>query len=146
MTDTATPNNPYTLLEQQLNEMARRMALDVNSMEDFVSTGKTALLKAIDDNKDEVNTFITGKNSEINSAVSQAQSSVSSAISGMQSNAEEVLAELQNDNSEAVAAINTAAEAQRAQIQSQVDHLVAGLTGSDYEAVFVAELNKTEEE
>lgn len=135
MTDTANPNTPYTLLEQQLNEMARRMALDVNSMEEFVSTGKTALLKAIDDNKDEVNTFITGKISEINSV-----------ISGMQSDAEEVLTELQTDNSAAVAAINTAAETQRAQIQSQVDNLVAGLTGSDYEAVFVAELNKTEEE
>lgn len=135
MTDTANPNTPYTLLEQQLNEMARRMALDVNSMEEFVSTGKTALLKAIDDNKDEVNTFITGKTSEINSV-----------ISGMQSEAEEVLTELQTDNSAAVAAINTAAETQRAQIQSQVDNLVAGLTGSDYEAVFVAELNKTEEE
>jgi hypothetical protein len=135
MTDTANPNTPYTLLEQQLNEMARRMALDVNSMEEFVSTGKTALLKAIDDNKDEVNTFITGKTSEINSV-----------ISGMQSDAEEVLTELQTDNSAAVAAINTAAETQRAQIQSQVDNLVAGLTGSDYEAVFVAELNKTEEE
>ena len=135
MTDTANPNTPYTLLEQQLNEMARRMALDVNSMEEFVSTGKTALLKAIDDNKDEVNTFITGKTSEINSV-----------ISGMQCDAEEVLTELQTDNSAAVAAINTAAETQRAQIQSQVDNLVAGLTGSDYEAVFVAELNKTEEE
>lgn len=135
MTDTANPNTPYTLLEQQLNEMARRMALDVNSMEEFVSTGKTALLKAIDDNKDEVNTFITGKTSEINSV-----------ISGMQSDAEEVLTDLQTDNSAAVAAINTAAEIQRAQIQSQVDNLVAGLTGSDYEAVFVAELNKTEEE
>lgn len=135
MTDTANPNTPYTLLEQQLNEMARRMALDVNSMEEFVSTGKTALLKAIDDNKDEVNTFITGKTSEINSV-----------ISGMQSDAEEVLTDLQTDNSAAVAAINTAAETQRAQIQSQVDNLVAGLTGSDYEAVFVAELNKTEEE
>lgn len=135
MTDTANPNTPYTLLEQQLNEMARRMALDVNSMEEFVSTGKTALLKTIDDNKDEVNTFITGKTSEINSV-----------ISGMQSDAEEVLTELQTDNSAAVAAINTAAETQRAQIQSQVDSLVAGLTGSDYEAVFVAELNKTEEE
>lgn len=135
MTDTANPNTPYTLLEQQLNEMARRMALDVNSMEEFVSTGKTALLKAIDDNKDEVNTFITGKTSEINSV-----------ISGMQSDAEEVLTELQTDNSAAVAAINTAAETQRAQIQSQIDNLVAGLTGSDYEAVFVAELNKTEEE
>lgn len=135
MTDTANPNTPYTLLEQQLNEMARRMALDVNSMEEFVSTGKTALLKAIDDNKDEVNTFITGKTSEINSV-----------ISGMQSDAEEVLTELQTENSAAVAAINTAAETQRAQIQSQVDSLVAGLTGSDYEAVFVAELNKTEEE
>lgn len=135
MTDTVNPNTPYTLLEQQLNEMARRMALDVNSMEEFVSTGKTALLKAIDDNKDEVNTFITGKTSEINSV-----------ISGMQSGAEEVLTELQTDNSAAVAAINTAAETQRAQIQSQVDNLVAGLTGSDYEAVFVAELNKTEEE
>ena len=135
MTDTANPNTPYTLLEQQLNEMARRMALDVNSMEEFVSTGKTALLKAIDDNKDEVNTFITGKTSEINSV-----------ISGMQSDAEEVLTELQTDNSAAVAAINTAAETQRAQIQSQVDNLVAGLTGSDYEAVFGAELNKTEEE
>lgn len=135
MTDTANPNTPYTLLEQQLNEMARRMALDVNSMEEFVSTGKTALLKAIDDNKDEVNTFITGKTSEINSV-----------ISCMQSDAEEVLTELQTDNSAAVAAINTAAETQRAQIQSQVDNLVAGLTGSDYEAVFVAELNKTEEE
>lgn len=135
MTDTANPNTPYTLLEQQLNEMARRMALDVNSMEEFVSTGKTALLKAIDDNKDEVNTFITGKTSEINSV-----------ISGMQSDAEEVLTELQTDNSAAVAAINTAAQTQRAQIQSQVDNLVAGLTGSDYEAVFVAELNKTEEE
>lgn len=135
MTDTANPNTPYTPLEQQLNEMARRMALDVNSMEEFVSTGKTALLKAIDDNKDEVNTFITGKTSEINSV-----------ISGMQSDAEEVLTELQTDNSAAVAAINTAAETQRAQIQSQVDNLVAGLTGSDYEAVFVAELNKTEEE
>ncbi len=135
MTDTANPNTPYTLLEQQLNEMARRMALDVNSMEEFVSTGKTALLKAIDDNKDEVNIFITGKTSEINSV-----------ISGMQSDAEEVLTELQTDNSAAVAAINTAAETQRAQIQSQVDSLVAGLTGSDYEAVFVAELNKTEEE
>ena len=135
MTDTANPNTPYTLLKQQLNEMARRMALDVNSMEEFVSTGKTALLKAIDDNKDEVNTFITGKTSEINSV-----------ISGMQSDAEEVLTELQTDNSAAVAAINTAAETQRAQIQSQVDNLVAGLTGSDYEAVFVAELNKTEEE
>ena len=134
MTDTANPNTPYTLLEQQLNEMARRMALDVNSMEEFVSTGKTALLKAIDDNKDEVNTFITGKTSEINSV-----------ISGMQSDAEEVLTELQTDNSAAVAAINTAAETQRAQIQSQVDNLVSGLTGSDYEAVFVAELNKTEE-
>lgn len=134
MTDTANPNTPYTLLEQQLNEMARRMALDVNSMEEFVSTGKTALLKAIDDNKDEVNTFITGKTSEINSV-----------ISGMQSDAEEVLTELQTDNSAAVAAINTAAETQRAQIQSQVDSLVAGLTGADYEAVFVAELNKTEE-
>lgn len=134
MTDTANPNTPYTLLEQQLNEMARRMALDVNSMEEFVSTGKTALLKAIDDNKDEVNTFITGKTSEINSV-----------ISGMQSDAEEVLTELQTDNSAAVAAINTAAETQRAQIQLQVDSLVAGLTGSDYEAVFVAELNKTEE-
>lgn len=134
MTDTANPNTPYTLLEQQLNEMARRMALDVNSMEEFVSTGKTALLKAIDDNKDEVNTFISGKTSEINSV-----------ISGMQSDAEEVLTELQTDNSAAVAAINTAAETQRAQIQSQVDNLVAGLTGSDYEAVFVAELNKTEE-
>lgn len=133
MTDTR--KQPYTLLEQQLNEMARRMALDVNSMEEFVSTGKTALLKAIDDNKDEVNTFITGKTSEINSV-----------ISGMQSDAEEVLTELQTDNSAAVAAINTAAEAQRAQIQSQVDNLVVGLTGSDYEAVFVAELNKTEEE
>ena len=64
----------------------------------------------------------------------------------MQSDAEEVLTELQTDNSAAVAAINTAAETQRAQIQSQVDNLVAGLTGSDYEAVFVAELNKTEEE
>lgn len=135
MTDTANPNTPYTLLEQQLNEMARRMALDVNSMEEFVSTGKTALLKAIDDNKDEVNTFITGKTSEINSV-----------ISGMQSDAEEVLTDLQTDNSAAVAAINTAAETQRAQTQSQVDNLVAGLTGSDYEAVFVAELNKTEEE
>lgn len=135
MTDTANPNTPYTLLEQQLNEMARRMALDVNSMEEFVSTGKTALLKAIDDNKDKVNTFITGKTSEINSV-----------ISCMQSDAEEVLTELQTDNSAAVAAINTAAETQRAQIQSQVDSLVAGLTGSDYEAVFVAELNKTEEE
>lgn len=135
MTDTANPNTPYILLEQQLNEMARRMALDVNSMEEFVSTGKTALLKAIDDNKDEVNTFITGKTSEINSV-----------ISGMQSDAEEVLTELQTDNSAAVAVINTAAETQRAQIQSQVDNLVAGLTGSDYEAVFVAELNKTEEE
>lgn len=135
MTDTANPNTPYTLLEQQLNEMARRMALDVNSMEEFVSTGKTALLKAIDDNKDEVNTFITGKTSEINSV-----------ISGMQSDAEEFLTDLQTDNSAAVAAINTAAETQRAQIQSQVDNLVAGLTGSDYEAVFVAELNKTEEE
>lgn len=135
MTDTANPNTPYTLLEQQLNEMARRMALDVNSMEEFVSTGKTALLKAIDDNKDEVNTFITGKTSEINSV-----------ISSMQSDAEEVLTELQTDNSAAVVAINTAAETQRAQIQSQVDNLVAGLTGSDYEAVFVAELNKTEEE
>lgn len=135
MTDTANPNTPYILLEQQLNEMARRMALDVNSMEEFVSTGKTALLKAIDDNKDEVNTFITGKTSEINSV-----------ISGMQSDAEEVLTDLQTDNSAAVAAINTAAETQRAQIQSQVDNLVAGLTGSDYEAVFVAELNKTEEE
>lgn len=134
MTDTANPNTPYTLLEQQLNEMARRMALDVNSMEEFVSTGKTALLKAIDDNKDEVNSFITGKTSEINSV-----------ISGMQSDAEEVLTDLQTDNSAAVAAINTAAETQRAQIQSQVDNLVAGLTGSDYEAVFVAELNKTEE-
>lgn len=134
MTDTANPNTPYTLLEQQLNEMARRMALDVNSMEEFVSTGKTALLKAIDDNKDEVNSFITGKTSEINSV-----------ISGMQSDAEEILTDLQTDNSAAVAAINTAAETQRAQIQSQVDNLVAGLTGSDYEAVFVAELNKTEE-
>ena len=134
MTDTANPNTPYTLLEQQLNEMARRMALDVNSMEEFVSTGKTALLKAIDDNKDEVNTFIAGKTSEINSV-----------ISGMQSDAQEVLTDLQTDNSAAVAAINTAAETQRAQIQSQVDNLVAGLTGSDYEAVFVAELNKTEE-
>lgn len=129
-----TRKQSYTLLEQQLNEMARRMALDVNSMEEFVSTGKTALLKAIDDNKDEVNTFITGKTSEINSV-----------ISGMQSDAEEVLTGLQTDNSAAVAAINTAAETQRAQIQSQVDNLVAGLTGSDYEAVFVAELNKTEE-
>lgn len=135
MTDTANPNTPYTLLEQQLNEMARRMALDVNSMEEFVSTGKTALLKAIDDNKDEVNTFIAGKTSEINSV-----------ISGMQSDAQEVLTDLQTDNSAAVAAINTAAETQRAQIQSQVDNLVAGLTGSDYEAVFVAELNKPEEE
>ena len=134
MTDTANPSTPYTLLEHQLNEMARRMALDVNSMEDFVSTGKTALLKAIDDNKDEVNTFITGKTSEINSV-----------ISGMQSDAEEVLTGLQTENSAAVDAINTAAETQRAQIQSQVDNLVAGLTGSDYEAVFVAELNKTEE-
>lgn len=110
-----TRKQPYTLLEQQLNEMARRMALDVNEMSNVVASETESLKGAIQESKAEVETFISEKNTEVQETLTQVQTNATSAV-------------------------NKATEDVNDLIES-----VSPLQGEDYEIYFINEYTKTGE-